>query len=185
MIGKIPALRRATAADILFIMATERGDGYDELVGRWDEGQHAAALADPRYAYFIGCSGTQPVGFAILRDWASANHVTLVQRVAVAQPGMGHGKAMMRSIVDRAFTESDVYRLWIACLTDNVRAKRTYEAVGFIAEGIARGSWVLKGVRRDELVLAILRPDWEAQQEDRSTEHLTSRLVTASASRIV
>ncbi|RUV96204.1 GNAT family protein [Mesorhizobium sp.] len=156
-------LRHATASDISFIMATERGEGYGELVGRWDADQHAAALADARYAYFIGRSGDQPVGFAILRDWASSNQVTLVFRVAVAHAGAGYGKAMMRRVVDAAFRETDVYRLSIGVLPDNVRARRAYEAVGFRAEGIARGAWLMNGIRCDELVLAVVRPDWEAE----------------------
>lgn len=155
-------LRRAEASDISFILATERGEGYDDLVGHWDADQHAAALADSRYAYFIACADDQPVGFAILRDWASTNQVTLVFRVAVAKPGVGYGKAMMRRVVEAAFRETDVYRLWIGVLPDNVRARRAYEAVGFRAEGIARGAWLMNGIRYDELVLAIVRPDWEA-----------------------
>lgn len=162
-------LRRATAVDIPFVMATERGEGYGELVGRWTEDQHAAALADPRFAYFVACSGDQPVGFAILRDWASSSQVTLVFRVAVSQPGSGYGKGMMGLVVDAAFLETDVYRLWIGCLHDHERARRAYEAVGFRAEGIARGSWVMNGKRCDELVLAIVRPDWEAVQAKRAT----------------
>ena len=43
-------LARGTPADIPFVMATERLPGYDDLVGRWDEARHHAALADPRYA---------------------------------------------------------------------------------------------------------------------------------------
>lgn len=159
-------LRRATEGDIPFVMATERGQGYEELgLGRWDARQHAAALIDPRYAYFIACRGAERVGFTILRDWASTNQVTMVQRVAVAQPGLGYGKEIMRLVIDRAFSETDVYRLWLGCLPQNVRARRAYEAVGFIAEGIARGSWLIQGERRDEFVLAMLRTDWEARQK--------------------
>jgi RimJ/RimL family protein N-acetyltransferase len=160
-------LRRATAADIPFVMRTERLPGYDALVGRWDEARHAAALAEPRYAYLVAEAGASPVGFAILRDWASPERVTLVKRVAVAEPGRGFGTAMMRAVVDAAFTETDVHRLWIGCFPDNPRARRSYEAVGFVAEGIARGSAFFHGEHRDELVLSLLRPQWEAEREAR------------------
>jgi RimJ/RimL family protein N-acetyltransferase len=156
-------LRRGAAADLPFVMQTERLDGYDALVGRWDGPQHEARLADPRYAYFLAEVAGQPVGFAILRDWAQ--QATLVQRVAVAAPGRGFGKAMMQKVVDAAFGETDVYRLSIGCFPDNLRARRTYEAVGFVAEGIARGSAFFHGVHRDELILAQLRPDWEARRQ--------------------
>jgi RimJ/RimL family protein N-acetyltransferase len=158
------ALRRGTLADIPFLMRTERLEGYGELVGRWEEAEHAAALADPQYAYFVAEADGEPVGFALLRDWASANGVTLVKRVAVARPGLGHGKAMMRAVVDAAFAETNVHRLWIGCFPENLRARRTYEAVGFVAEGIARGNVFFGGRHRDELILSLLRPDWETRR---------------------
>ena len=37
-------LLRATETDLPFIMATERGEGYDAFVGRWDEARHREAL---------------------------------------------------------------------------------------------------------------------------------------------
>ncbi|MER9568955.1 GNAT family N-acetyltransferase [Mesorhizobium opportunistum] len=156
-------LRRVAAADIPFIMRTERLEGYEALVGRWEEARHMAALADSRYAYFVAEADGTPLGFAILRDWASPEHATLVERVAVAEPGRGLGTAMMRAVVDAAFTETDVHRLWICCFPENLRARRSYETIGFVAEGVARSSAFFRGEHRDELVLSLLRPEWDAR----------------------
>ena len=158
------ALRRATAVDIPFIMRTERLEGYADLVGCWDEGRHLAALADQRCACFVAGTADGLIGFALLTEWGAADHVTLVKRVAVAEPGKGFGKALVRAVADAAFTETEVYRLWIGCFTHNARARRTYEAVGFVAEGVARGSVFFRGKHRDELILAQLRPEWEARR---------------------
>jgi RimJ/RimL family protein N-acetyltransferase len=153
-------LSRAGEADIPDIMATERGPGFEALVGRWDEPRHRAALADGRHAYFIARTADAPIGFAILRDWASPERVTLLKRIAVVSPGHGHGRALLAALVARVFTETDAHRLWLGVFPDNARARHAYEAVGFRAEGIARGSAFFGGVHRDELVMAILRPDW-------------------------
>ena len=67
---------------------------------------------------------------------------------------------MMRALVDAVFAETDAYRLWIGTFPDNLRARRAYEAVGFEAEGVARGSAFFQGEHRDELILSILRPQW-------------------------
>jgi RimJ/RimL family protein N-acetyltransferase len=159
----IVTLRRGSETDIAFVMAIERLEGYGDLVGRWDADRHLDALHDGRHAYFIAeCEGA-PVGFAILRDWASAEQVTLVKRVAIARPGQGIGTAMMRALVAEVFTATDTHRLCIGAFPDNLRARRAYEAAGFQVEGVARGSAFFQGVHRDELVLAILRPDWEAR----------------------
>jgi diamine N-acetyltransferase len=150
----------ATKADIPFIMATERLPGYEELVGRWSETEHRAALADEHYAYFTARADSQPIGFAIVRDWASREHVTCIKRIAVARPGEGAGKSFLTHLIDRIFRETEAYRIWLGVFPDNARARRAYEAVGFNAEGVARGSAFFGGVHRDELVMALLRSEW-------------------------
>jgi RimJ/RimL family protein N-acetyltransferase len=153
---------RGDATAIPFIMSTERTDGFADLVGRWDEARHRAALGDGRHAYFIARVGGEPVGFAILRDWASPERVTLVKRIAVARPGLGYGRTLLGKIVTAAFQETDAWRLWLGVFPENVRAQKSYAAVGFRPEGVARGSAFFGGVHRDELVMALLRPEWES-----------------------
>ncbi|UDL87578.1 GNAT family N-acetyltransferase [Mesorhizobium sp. PAMC28654] len=157
-------LVRATENDLPFIMATERREGYDALVGRWGESRHREAFVDGSHAYFIGVDGSVPTGFAILRQWASTERVTLVKRITVIAPGQGFGRLLLAAVVDRVFVETDAHRLWIGLFPDNHRARRAYEAVGFTAEGIARGSAFFKGVHRDELVMSQLRPEWEQRR---------------------
>jgi RimJ/RimL family protein N-acetyltransferase len=157
-------VRRAIATDIPFITATERRPGYEDLVGWWDAARHGAALADPRYAYFMAQDAETPVGFVILREWASPERVTLVKRIAVARPGAGVGRALLGRVIDIVFEQTDVHRLWISVYPENVRARHVYESLGFQAEGIARGSAYFNGAHRDELVLAQLRPDWQARR---------------------
>jgi diamine N-acetyltransferase len=158
-------LVRATERDIPFVMTTERLDGYEELVGRWSEAQHRAALADNRHAYFIARLEAQDVGFAIVRDWASPERVACIKRIAVSSPGQGNGKLLLAGLIDRIFRNTDSNRLWLGVFPDNARARRAYEAVGFKAEGLARGSAFFGGVYRDELVMALLRPEWSAGRD--------------------
>lgn len=152
---------RATEADLPFIMATERLDGYDAVVGRWDEPRHRRALADGIHAYFIGREDGKPIGFVILRDWASPERVTLIKRIAVMQPGQGYGRRLLISAVGKVFDETDAYRIWIGHFPENLRAHRAYEAAGFVQEGIARGSAYFGGVHKDEVIMSMLRPEWE------------------------
>lgn len=138
----------------------ERLDGYDAVVGRWEEERHRAAMADLRHAYFVGREDSEPTGFAILRDWASPERVTLLKRIAVSAPGQGRGRQLLRAVVGRVFEETDTFRLWLGVFPENLRARRAYEAVGFTPEGVARGSAFFGGVHRDELVMSLLRPEW-------------------------
>ena len=156
-------IHRADASAIPFVMTTERTAGFDQFVGRWDEAQHRAALADARHAYFIGREAGAPVGFVLVRDWASPERVTLIKRMAVSRPGNGHGRALLAQVLDAIFTQTDAWRVWLGVFPENARARRAYAAVGFTAEGIARGNAFFGSVHRDELVMAILRPEWQAQ----------------------
>jgi RimJ/RimL family protein N-acetyltransferase len=155
-------LTSTTENDLPFIMSTERKEGYDSVVGRWDEATHRAALRDKRHAYFTGYAGSEPIGFAILRDWASPERVTLVKRLAVCNPGQGHGRQLLSLVVTAVFQQTDAHRLWLGVFPENLRARRAYEAAGFVAEGIARGSAFFGGIHRDELSMSILRPEWLA-----------------------
>jgi RimJ/RimL family protein N-acetyltransferase len=157
----MPTVTRATPSDLDFILQTERLPGYDAVVGRWPREKHEVAMADGRHAYFILPDGEAPAGFAIVRDWGSPERVASIKRIAVARPGSGRGRVLLRAVVDAVFTQTDAHRLWLGVFPDNARARRAYEAVGFVPEGIARGSAWFGGVHRDELVMAILRPEWE------------------------
>jgi diamine N-acetyltransferase len=158
-------VHRADEADLPYIMATERIAGFEDLVGRWEAAQHQAALADRRYAYFVARDGSDPVGFALMRDWASPEQVTLLKRIAIARPGIGYGRAVLTQLVNLVFSETEAYRLWLGVFPDNERARKAYERAGFRAEGIARGSAYFGSLHRDELVMAILRPDWLRRAE--------------------
>ena len=155
-------VERASKADLPFIMATERMAGYDTLVGRWDEARHSAAIDDDHYAYFVARDCATPVGFSIVRDWASPERVTCVKRIAVSSPGNGLGRQLLHAVVDHVFRDTDAHRVWLGVFPENERARRAYEAVGFKAEGIARGNAFFGGVYRDELIMAVLRTEWTA-----------------------
>jgi len=160
---------RAGESDIPFIVATERRPGFEKLVGRWEAAQHAEAMTEPRYAYFLARAvedggEPKPLGFALLRDWDSPERSTLLKRIAVSEPGQGVGPALLRGLIERVFTETKAHRLSLGLFPHNLRARRAYESVGFQAEGVSRGSAFVGGEHHDELVMAILRPDWLARK---------------------
>lgn len=156
-------LRRGTPDDIAWIMRTERLDGYDGVVGRWDEGRHRREMTGSDCRYFVGELEGAPTGFVILRGWDSPERVTLLKRIAVSRPGQGMGSLLLAAVIDAVFSQTAAHRLWLGVFPDNIRARRAYEKAGFVAEGMARGSAWFGGLYRDELAMAILRPEWEAR----------------------
>jgi RimJ/RimL family protein N-acetyltransferase len=154
---------RATTADIPFVMAAERTPAYAGLVGRSERSQHEEALAESRYAYFLGRRSNTPVGFVIVRDWASSYHVTYIKRIIVSEAGQGTGRELLTKVVDVIFDQTDAYRVWLETLAHNTRAQHVYEAIGFRREGVPRGAALLDGQHLDEVMMAVLRPEWRRQ----------------------
>jgi RimJ/RimL family protein N-acetyltransferase len=48
----------------------------------------------------------------------------------------------------------------------NPRAQRTYEEAGFVVEGVQRDALKWDAERVDDVMMAILRPEWEALRSE-------------------
>jgi RimJ/RimL family protein N-acetyltransferase len=156
-------LRMAGPADISFIMRTERGSGFADLVGRCEEHQHQAELAKPGSAYLIGEWKGAPNGFAILRDLDDPFGNVLLKRVAVQTPGSGFGKAFLRNITNWVFGQEGPHRLWLDVFVHNERARHVYRSLGFREDGVLREVYARPdGTRVSQVLMSILRPEWLA-----------------------
>ena len=130
------ALRRATTADIAFIMATERRPGYDKLVGRFEEEVHRANLADDNWLYFIGLDdASERQGFAILQDRNKPDGNEYLRRIAVTKAGGGFGKPFLSALIDWVFTQTQAQRFYLHVRNENLRARHVYKSLGFVDEG--------------------------------------------------
>ncbi|HEY8612604.1 MAG TPA: GNAT family protein [Roseomonas sp.] len=158
-------LRRATTADIPFIMAVERIHGHDAFINRQSEDEHAAALSSPAFAYFLAIPGDgAPAGFAILSELADPHGNHCLKRIAVAEPGRGLGTPFFNAVTDWAFENTGVHRFWLHTLSTNARARHVYASQGFTEEGHLREARPRPDGSRDSLVImSMLRPEWQAR----------------------
>jgi len=151
----VVAPRRATPADIAFIMAAERRPGYDRLVGRFDEDVHRANLADDNWLYFIGLDDKGvPQGFAILQDRNKPDGNEFLRRIAVSNAGGGFGKPFLAAIVDWVFTQTDAKRFYLHVRNANTRACHVYTSLGFVSEGPESDE------EPDSTTMALLKSRW-------------------------
>lgn len=157
-------LRKADVADIPFIMATERQPGFEWFVGRWEEARHRAEFDLPATAYLIGLDEAgAPQGFAILRQLDNPEKNIYLQRIAVAGPGRGVGRHLLRAVTDWVFSKTDAYRFWFHMKAGNDRARHVYALCGFTEDGWMRQNhFTPDGQRADALVLSMLRPEWSS-----------------------
>ncbi|WP_328884929.1 GNAT family N-acetyltransferase [Streptomyces sp. NBC_00316] len=103
------------------------------------------------------------VGEVVLYDWNPANqNCTFRTLVGPRGRGRGLGTEATRLIVGYGFERIGLHRIQLDVYTDNHRARRVYEKVGFIAEGVRRQVQLRDGVWRDELVMSVLSHEWKA-----------------------
>lgn len=68
--------------------------------------------------------------------------------------GRGIGRALMESLLDIADNWLMLKRVELSVFTDNERAVRLYESLGFVVEGTKRYAAVKNGVHADEYLMA-------------------------------
>jgi RimJ/RimL family protein N-acetyltransferase len=84
--------------------------------------------------------------------------------------GRGYGTDAMNALVDYGFGELGLHRIALHVSPGNARAIRSYEKSGFSHEGRLRSFRRRRGEIVDDLVMSILRHEWEALDRPKSWE---------------
>jgi RimJ/RimL family protein N-acetyltransferase len=76
--------------------------------------------------------------------------------------GRGYGTDAVNAVVDFAFGQLRLERVWLDTDAANVRAHRVYEKAGFTVEGRFRRAFYQDGEYLDDIRMAMLRSEWTA-----------------------
>jgi diamine N-acetyltransferase len=79
-----------------------------------------------------------------------------------AYRGQGHGSDAVRTLVDHAFGNLGLHRIELEVLADNEPARRCYERLGFVDEGVRREARYIDGGFKDLVWMRILHHEWPA-----------------------
>ncbi|GII85612.1 acetyltransferase [Sphaerisporangium siamense] len=88
-------------------------------------------------------------------------------RIALVGPrayGKGYGTEALRLTLAHAFEEVGLHRVSLEVFAFNARARRVYEKVGFVREGVLRDALRWDGAWHDAIVMSVLAPDWKAHR---------------------
>ena len=96
--------------------------------------------------------------------WSHRNAWVAIGIGNPAYRGKGYGTDAMRLLIGYGFRELDLQKITLSAFNYNQRAIRSYEKAGFTREVVKRAALYRDGQRHDELVMGILRREWEAQQ---------------------
>jgi diamine N-acetyltransferase len=159
----MPRLAVATTDDVETIIALERGEGFDRLVGQWSGEDHTRELSAPGSLYLLWRDASDVLGFSMLQGLDSPHRTTRLRRIAMREPGRGGGSALLQATLAHCFQNSDTHRLELVVFTDNERARRAYSRVGFSEEGVLREVHrAADGAFRSMRMMSILRHEWRS-----------------------
>ncbi|MCX6127393.1 MAG: GNAT family protein [Proteobacteria bacterium] len=159
-------LRRASEADIDFIVTAEVAPDNTPFIGRWPRSQHIANLGNGTFSYLIieRQKPDSPLGYVILEGLKDENRSLNIKRIVVVEKGLGIGRAAIQQIKNLAFSKFQAHRLWLDVKTFNDRAKHIYETEGFKIEGTLRDC-IKNGDQYESLtVLSILESEFTSQK---------------------
>jgi RimJ/RimL family protein N-acetyltransferase len=120
---------------------------------------------NPPEDYFFAIrtlDGDQLIGFVALAPIYS--HADAWLAIGIGDRthwSQGHGSEAMRLALQYAFDELNLQRVTLGVFAYNQRAIRTYEKAGFKCEGTLRQSLCREGQRHDEMMMGILRDEWQ------------------------
>jgi RimJ/RimL family protein N-acetyltransferase len=154
----------AGPGDIHAIRTIEADPRFEGLVGRWPAKRHRQemALASSHYFLLRDDSGSV-LGFALLQGVGDPDRKLHLKRIAVREPGAGHGSILLRGLLDRVYRETDVNRVDLDVFVGNDRARRAYEKAAFRLEGVLRDYHRNgDGSFSDMWLMSVLRRDWQS-----------------------
>ncbi|MGW0799846.1 GNAT family N-acetyltransferase [Streptomyces sp. NPDC002692] len=168
--GELVKLRPVTVDDVVALTPMLRDAQVKRLTGYRDDPGEAQLRAwygnrgdqEDRLDLAVVDKATgRVVGEAVLNEWDADNESCNFRIAFVPDAhGRGLGTEATRLIVGYGFTRLGLHRISLEVYAFNPRARRVYEKVGFVAEGVLRDALLWEGERVDAVVMSILAPDW-------------------------
>ncbi len=109
------------------------------------------AITDPRDGRFLGELSL----YSVAPENESAGYRIALS--ALAFTGRGLGREATRLVLEYAFEQVGLHRVWLYVYAFNMRAIAVYRSCGFSVEGRMRDSLLWEGRRHDALLMAVLR----------------------------
>jgi RimJ/RimL family protein N-acetyltransferase len=78
--------------------------------------------------------------------------------------GKGYGYDALQALMRWSFDHLNLHRVELSCDPENHPARAIYEKVGFVLEGRRRKQHFQRGDYHDELIMGLLREDFDARE---------------------
>lgn len=147
-LGRLPLLSRA-----------EEERWFEETL---KDGRHRILAIDTKEGVHIGSIGLHNL------DWKNGSGELGIMIGDKNYWGKGYGTDAVRSLLRFGFQDLNLHRIFLRVYDFNPRAIRCYEKCGLQREGLHRDAAFINGQYHHELVMGLLRPEFEATDNKHS-----------------
>jgi RimJ/RimL family protein N-acetyltransferase len=152
-----PEVRRHLLIYLPFSLAQEER-WFENLLERLERQTDVLLAIETADGVHIGNLGLHSI------DWKNRSAEFGIAIGEKAYWGQGYGTDAVRTLLDLAFREMNLHRVFLRVNVDNVRGIRCYEKAGFQREGTSRDATFKDGAYHDQYVMSILESEFEADE---------------------
>lgn len=120
------------------------------------------AATDTRIWAILGPAG-QHVGNVLLK--INEQHRSGYFQIYIGEPsarGLGLGERALLAVLEAAYEEHGLHRVWLHTFAENVRAEALYQKHGFVLEGVEREALWMDGTYVSQRRWSLLANEWRA-----------------------
>jgi len=152
-----PEVRRHLALYLPFSLAQEER-WFESLLGRLERQEDLVLAIETADGVHIGNIGLHAI------DWKNRVAELGIAIGEKAYWDQGYGTDAIRTLLDLAFGEMNLHRVFLRVDADNARGTRCYEKAGFRQEGTLREAVFKEGAYHDQYVMSILQPEFDVHE---------------------
>ena len=150
-----PEVRRHLLIYLPFSLAQEER-WFENLLGRLERQTDVILAIETADGAHIGNVGLHSI------DWKNRAAELGILIGDKAYWSQGYGTDAIRTLLNLAFGEMNLHRVFLRVDDDNARGIRCYEKAGFQREGVSRDASFHAGAYHDQYVMSILETEFEA-----------------------
>ncbi len=161
----LKTLQALHAANIDLVLLADGGWSPESLVS-WEK-QFDKGLEEEDVARFAIEADGKVIGSVGLHPWRNHRAGNVSLGIGIYDPqylSKGYGRDAINVFLDWCFRIQNYRRVGLTVGANNERAIRTYRACGFVEEGRRRQHEYVNGQYVDEVIMSLLRGDWEAHR---------------------
>ncbi|CAN1557429.1 RimL Acetyltransferases, including N-acetylases of ribosomal proteins [Rhabdaerophilaceae bacterium] len=159
-LGRDPEIYRNLGADIRNLQPLT-----DEQAKAWVDN-----IASHPAAWVIEHQG-RAIGEILIDNFVEADQRAglIIGILDISALGKGLGTEAIRAVAEFCFDVLGLHKLSMRVLSFNTRGIRAYERVGFVREGLERESALIGGIWYDDVIVGLLKRDFDALRGARPT----------------